>query len=242
MNCPDSSRLATIAGSPVGNHAQGTEIEPLEAGVVELRQPHRWIDRHRNGTGIKNAEECDEKLYARREHQGDAIPGRDVPRNQATRDVARLGCQFTVRQRAENGPLVLQDRQVQTVGALGCMPFKNLDKGLRLGGGRHGGEGRRRRNFKSDPLPCRSGLFQCQHEITDGLGFANRLSRQPHAEGALDPHDQLGSSQTVYSKIAFDPAGREHADEPGTLGMQLAHKLPDDSDQIAFAQLLFRGR
>jgi hypothetical protein len=193
--------------------------------ILELRQPHRRIDRHRNGSGVKNAEERDKKITAGWEHQGNAIPGRNVARNQATPDVARSACKFTVSQCGENRRLVLKYGQVQTVWMPRCMPLKNPDKGLGFARSRHRREVRRRRRFKSYALPPRSGLVHRPYQIVDGFGLADGLSRQSHAECTFDPQDQLSSTQTVDPKIALDPAGRKDVDESDALGMQFAHKL-----------------
>ena len=56
--------------------------------ILELRE-HRRVDRHRNGAGTKDAEECDEKVDTGRQHQGNAIRGRNVARDEAACDVAR---------------------------------------------------------------------------------------------------------------------------------------------------------
>ena len=155
---------------------------------------------------IKDAKKSSEIIDTGREHQGNAITGRNITRGQAARNGAGSGCEFSICQATKNRRLVLQHGQVQTVGMLRRMPLENLDQGPRFARSRHRWEGRTRRRFKSYPPPRRSSLFQRPHEITDGLRLANGLSREPHAECALDPQDQLGSAQAIDPEIALDPA------------------------------------
>ena len=105
--------------------------------ILDLRKPHRRVDRHRNGAGIKNAEESNEKIDAGRQHHGDAVARDDILGDQAASQVAGFGGEFAVCQRAENGRLILQYGQMQTVRMAGRMPFQNLDQGLCFAGSRH---------------------------------------------------------------------------------------------------------
>jgi hypothetical protein len=135
---------------------------------------------------IKDAKKSSEIIDTGREHQGNAITGRNVTRNQAARKGARSGCKFSICQATKNRRLVLQHGQVQTVRMLRCMPLENLDQGPRFARSRHRWEGRTRRRLQNCPPQRRSSLFQRPHEIMDGLRLANGLSTRKHSVGVLD--------------------------------------------------------
>ena len=108
---------------------------------------------------------------------------------------------------------------MQTVGMVGRMPFQNLDQGPCFARGWHRRKSRSLPCFESRSSLRRSGLFQRLHEIMNGFGLADGLSRQPHAKCTLDSQDEFGAAQAVDPQIALDAARRTDVDEFGALRM-----------------------
>ena len=129
--------------------AQNADLAPQM--IFDLRESHRGIDRHWNSAGIKDAEKGNEIIDTGRQHQGDAIAGRHVTRNQAARNGARSGCEFGIGQGSKNRRLVLQHGQMQPIGMPRRMPLKNLDQGPRFARRRHRWKGGNSTAFPARP-------------------------------------------------------------------------------------------
>jgi hypothetical protein len=97
--------------------------------------------------------------------------------DQAASQVACFGGEFAVCQRAENGRLILQYGQMQTVGMAGRMPFQNLDQGLCFACSGHRRKSRSLLRLESNSFSRGTGLFQRQYKIMNGFGLADSLSR-----------------------------------------------------------------
>ena len=102
---------ATDAAALRNGHQHGGAGVAQNAGlpaqmVLDLRQPHRRIDRNRNGAGIEDAEEGDEEIEAGRQHQRDAVARHDVARDETGRDAARRVGEIAVGQAIGLGRVV----------------------------------------------------------------------------------------------------------------------------------------
>ncbi len=118
--------------------------------LLQLRQPHRRIDRDRHCASIENGEKRNEEVAARRQHQGDAIAGHDIPLDQALRGFARGLGQLAIGHGCGWRDVILEHSQVQAVRMPGYMPFQDFYQGPRFGGSRHKGE-RRCRGYPPGP-------------------------------------------------------------------------------------------
>ena len=85
------------------------------------------------------------------------------------------------------------------------MPVQHLEQGSRLGGGRDGVQGRRRRHH-TYVRSRRPGSLQGEQKIANDIRFAGKADRQPDAERAFEAKNHLGPPETIDAEIPLQPA------------------------------------
>ena len=105
--------------------------------LLDLRELHGRIDRHRHRTGIKNAKERGEEVGPCWKHEGNPVARLDIPCNEPGRHRFRRACKFRITQCGDNGSVVLEDGGMQPAGVLRHMPIEHLKQGSAVGSGLH---------------------------------------------------------------------------------------------------------
>ncbi|MNF53627.1 hypothetical protein D3C84_350260 [compost metagenome] len=199
--------------------------------LLDLRQAHGRIDRHRHAAGEEDAEEAEEEIAAGRQHQRHPLPGAQAALLQAAGN--RPGALLQGQVADVFGHIAIaQQAHMNALRVLLHMPVEHLGQGLRgvrrepfprTDGQALDAAARPRRDY------WRGACQQCLEHIAGGLRRGEQRLRQAHAELALDPRPQLDPGQAVQPQIAVEYAVQADGRILRRSGTQLDQRLSNDA-------------
>ncbi len=196
--------------------------------ILDLRQPKRRINRHGNGAGEQNAEEGDEEVAIRGQHDRDALSGMHAALDQSARHGAGAMIEIPICERFR-GARASPQQHMPAVAVTLRVTGERIDQCRGLDRFFHRLEARRHRAGTSSRFGnCRAGGENRGDEIVGAVGLADQALRKLHLEPAIQPQQQFRAGKTVERKIAIEVAIEPHEARIDQFWMQLDDEFACD--------------